>query len=67
MSHNRAQEVLEARPLHYKNQDTRHNNPIPYIVTTYNTTPEARTTENGRAEPRGIPLIKKPVCRTGGQ
>jgi hypothetical protein len=32
----RAYEVLESRPLRYKNQDTRQNNPMPYIVTTYN-------------------------------
>ena len=32
---------------------------MPYIVTTYSATPEARPTGNGRAEPRGILLIKK--------
>ena len=32
----KAYEVLEARPLRYKNQDTIQNNPIPYIATTYN-------------------------------
>ena len=55
----KAYEVLEARPLRYKNQDTVQNNPIHCTVTTYDATPEARPTGNGRAEPREIPVIKE--------
>ncbi len=54
----RAYEVLEARPLRYKNQDTRQNNPMRCMVTIYKATLDARPTGNGRAEPQGILLIK---------
>ena len=50
----KAYEVLEARPIRYKNQDTRQNNPIQSIVTTYDATPEARPTGNGRASGNSI-------------
>ena len=45
----------------------RTKNPIPYIVTTYNATPEARPTGNGRAEPQGILLIKDFSLPNGNQ
>ena len=56
---------LNAKRTGYQNQDTRQNNPMQYIVTTYNDTSEARPTGNGRAEPRGILLIKSSAISYG--